>query len=114
MRKLRKAALVAGASLAMAAGTAAVTATPAMAASTVGGCTTTVRVNEAGFNEASSLCTQGSGSYRALVVLPTFSLGNFPTFYGPVVQVGQVSRVQFGGNTGVAIRVLVARAEILS
>jgi hypothetical protein len=46
----------------------AASATPASAASTVGGCTTTLRVNAAGASEASVLCTQGSGTYRAVVL----------------------------------------------
>ena len=60
MNALRKSVLVAGAALAMTA-TAAVSATPAEAASTVGGCTTTLRVNAAGASEASVLCTPRLG-----------------------------------------------------
>jgi hypothetical protein len=96
-----------------------VTGTPASAASTVGGCTTTLRVNAAGSSEASVLCTQGSGTYRALVVLPTFSLSSPSAFAprtGPIVQVGQPSTFAYAiGNIGGApVRVLGAGPEILS
>jgi hypothetical protein len=118
MKKLRKSILVGAIALA-GAGTMAASATPASAASTVGGCTTTLRVNAAGASEASVLCTQGSGTYRAIVVLPTFSLSSPSAFVprtGPIVQVGQTSTVVYGGGNinGAPVRVLAAGAEILS
>ncbi|WP_162942386.1 hypothetical protein [Desertimonas flava] len=118
MRQLRRSVLVGAVALGAAA-TASVAASPASAASTVGGCTTTLRVNAAGASEASVLCTQGSGTYRAIVVLPTFSLSSPSAFVprtGPIVQVGQASTFAYaGGNIGGApVRVLAAGPEILS
>ena len=117
MSRLRKSVLVGAVALAGTA-SAAVTATPASAASTVGGCTTTLRVNAAGASEASVLCTQGSGTYRAIVVLPTFSLSSPSLFVprtGPVVQVGQASTFTYaiGNNGGAPVRAF-AGPEILS
>jgi hypothetical protein len=107
MRKLRRAAVLAGASLAMVAGTVAVTATPAMAAPS--GCTVTVGLNAAGFNEATSLCTQGTGRYQVVVLLRGASLFSFPApIYGPVVEVGQRSTVVYTGRTGFPVPVLAA------
>jgi hypothetical protein len=120
MNKLRKSAL-AGA-IALAAGTAvAASATPASAASTVGGCTSTLRVNAAGQSEASVLCTQGSGTYRAAVVFGTFSLSSPSAFVprtGPIVQVGQASTFVYaiGNINGAPVQPLggSAYADILS
>ena len=81
----------------------------------MGGCTTTARINAAGFNEASVLCTQGSGTYRAVVLLPPFSLSAFPPpIDGPIVQVGQTSKAIHGTSSGVLVKVIVARSEIVS
>jgi hypothetical protein len=118
MSKLRKSFLVGAIALAGAA-TATVTPTSASAASTVSGCTTTLRVNAAGASEASVLCTQGSGTYRAIVVLGTLSLSSPSAFVprtGPIVQVGQPSTFVYaiGNNGGTPVRVLAAGAEILS
>src|SRR5688500_2327336 len=101
MNALRKSVLVAGAALAMTA-TAAVSATPASAASTVAGCTTTLRVNAAGASEASVVCTQGSGTYRAAVFIGVSSLSSdFALRTGPTVQVGQASTFVYAiGNVG--------------
>ena len=85
MNKLRRSVLVGAVALAGAGTAVATTATPASAASTVGGCTTTLRVNAAGASEASVLCTQGSGTYRALAfsghlaVVSTSSRGPGPS-----------------------------------
>jgi hypothetical protein len=123
MKSLRKSVRVGTAALALAATATplalAATATPAAATSTVGGCTTTLRVNAAGASEASVLCTQGSGTYRAIVVLGTISLSSPSAFVprtGPIVQVGQTSTVVYGiGNIGGApVPVLAAGAQILS
>jgi hypothetical protein len=117
MRALRKSVLVAGAALALSGTAAAVTATPATAASTVGGCTTSVRINAAGFNEATALCTQGSGTYRVAAYFPIFSLSNIPLpRTGPIVQVGQPSTVTYGNGSGFLIPLLGGRpaVEILS
>ena len=106
MKRLRKSVLVAGAALAMTA-TAAVSATPADAASTVGSCRTSVRINPAGFNEATALCTQGSGTYRVAAFFPIFSLSNIPLpRTGPIVQVGQPSTVTYGNGSGFLIPLL--------
>jgi hypothetical protein len=94
MNNLRKTVLVGAIALAGAGTAVAATATPASAASSVSGCTATLRVNAAGQSEASVLCTQGSGTYRAAVVFPTFSLSSPSAFIprtGPIVQVGQTS-----------------------
>jgi hypothetical protein len=117
MKALRKSVLVAGAALALSGTALAVTATPATAASTVGGCTTSVRINQAGFNEATALCTQGSGTYRVAAFFPIFSLSNIPLpRTGPVVQVGQPSTVVYGNGSGFLIPLLGGRpaVEILS
>jgi hypothetical protein len=119
MNKLRRSVLAGALALAGAGTAVAATATPASAASTVGGCTTTLRVNAAGASEASVLCTQGSGTYRAIVVLGTFSLSSPSAFVprtGPIVQVGQPSTFAYAiGNIGGApVRVLGAGPEILS
>jgi hypothetical protein len=119
MKNLRRSIRVGAAALAMAAVATPVamtaTASPAMAASTVSGCTTTVRINAAGFNEATSLCTQGSGTYRAAVFFPIFSLSFIgPPLTGPTVQVGQPSTVVYGNGNGQLVRILGAYPEILS
>jgi hypothetical protein len=115
MNKLRRSVLV-GAVALTAAATAAVAATPASAASTVAGCTTTLRVNAAGASEASVLCTQGSGTYRALAFVGFSSLSaDFAPRTGPVVQVGQASTVVYaGGNIGGAPVRAFAGPQILS
>jgi hypothetical protein len=115
MKSLRKSVLVAGAALAMTA-TAAGTTSPAEAASTVGGCTTTVRVNAAGASEASVLCTEGSGTYRAVVFIGVTSLsGDFSLRTGPIVQVGQPSTFVYAiGNIGGAPVRGFAGVQILS
>jgi hypothetical protein len=125
MKSLRKSVRVGAAALALAAGATplavAATAAPAAAASTVSGCTSMLRVNAAGQSEASVRCTQGSGTYRAAVVLPTFSLSSpfaFVPRTGPIVQVGQTSTFVYGiGNiNGAPVPVLGGNAypDILS
>ena len=119
MNKLRRSVLVGAVALAGAGTAMAATATPASAASTVGGCTTTLRVNAAGASEASVLCTQGSGTYQAAAVLGTFSLSSPSAFVprtGPIVQVGQTSTVVYAiGNIGGApVPVIGAGPLILS
>jgi hypothetical protein len=118
MNRLRQT-LLAGAFALAGTATAAVTATPASAASTVGGCTTTLRVNTAGASEATVLCTQGSGTYRAAVIFGTFSLSSPALFVprtGPIVQVGQPSTVVYAiGNIGGApVQPLFAGPQIVS
>ena len=118
MNKLRKTAL-AGAIALAGAGAVAAIATPASAASTVGGCTSTLSVNAAGQSEARVLCTQGSGTYRAAVVFGTFSLSSPSAFVprtGPIVQVGQASTFVYaiGNINGAPVRPLAAYVDILS
>ena len=114
MKTLRKSVLVGAAGLAMAA-TAVVTATPAQAASTAGGCTTSIRINAARFNEATSLCTQGSGTYQVAVQFPVFSLSSsFAPSTGPIVQVGQPSTIVYGLGNGQPVRVFGALTQILT
>jgi hypothetical protein len=119
MKRVRRTVLAGAVAVAGAGAAVVATATPASAASTVGGCSTTLRVTETGASEASVLCTQGSGTYRAIVVLPTFSLSSPSAFVprlGPIVQVGQRSTFIYGiGNVnGAPVRVLAAGPEILS
>ena len=57
------------------------------------------------------LCTQGSGTYRAAVVLGTFSLSSPSAFVprtGPIVQVGQTSTFVYaiGNIDGAPVPVL--------
>jgi hypothetical protein len=111
MNKLRRSVRVGAAALALAAGATpvamAASATPAAAASTVSGCTTSFRINAAGFNEATALCTQGSGTYRVAVFFPIFSLSSIaPPLTGPIVQVGQPSTVTYGNGSGQVVRIL--------
>jgi hypothetical protein len=114
MKSLRRSALVGTAALAMTAATV-LTAAPAQAASTVSGCTVTQGLNAAGFNEVTSLCTQGSGTYRTVVFFGVTSLSNpFNVYYGNVAQVGQPSTFTFGPGNGVAFRAPYVGTQILS
>jgi hypothetical protein len=116
MKALRKSVLAAGAALALSGTAATLTASPASATSTVSGCTTTVRVNAAGASEASVLCTEGSGTYRAVAFLGVTSLsGDFSLRTGPIVQVGQASTFSYaiGNINGAPVRAFVG-AQILS
>jgi hypothetical protein len=95
--------------------TAALAATPAQAASTVSGCTVTQGLNAAGFNQVTSLCTQGSGTYRTVVFFGVTSLSNpFNVYYGNVAQVGQPSTYTYGPGDGVFFRAPYVGTQILS
>lgn len=114
MKALRRSALVGAAALAMTAA-AAVTAVPAQAASTVSGCTVTQGLNAAGFREVTSLCTQGSGTYRTVVFFGVTSLSNpFNVYYGNVAQVGQPSTFTYGQGNGVFFKAPYVGTEVLS
>lgn len=121
MSRLRRSVLAGAIALAGAGTAVAATATPASAASTVGGCTSALSVNAAGQSEARVLCTQGSGTYRAAVVFGTFSLSSPSSFVprtGPIVEVGQASTFVYaiGNINGAPVPPLGGRAyaEILS
>lgn len=117
MNKLRRTVLAGAVALAGAGTAVAATATPVSAASTVGGCTTTLSVNARGGSDISVLCTQGSGTYRAAVFFGVTSLSaNFDLRTGPIVQVGQPSTFQYaiGNINGAPVRPVFAGPQILS